>query len=429
MTPIAAVRGTSEVVVNHLPPEVQQFAEALAARHGSILASREKNGLHLNMACPSCLNEDGVVELKKRHLAVNAEKFLRHGQWEHEEINQKIRDRAAQCMKRKDHRFKISNLLTWPPLVERGIKESVAKVRFVDNTHWLVDDGKGNIIPGGPGNGSPGDVVPINILPEDHPAVCYLRQRGYDLESLWQQFRCSYCVQEWRQDRQAGRFYRRMPEGFWDSPQGRIIFFADMEGVQKGWQARIIDHAYEQDGVRYKAFWNGHTNQWHTMECWSEEKGKYVALPQYTGDDYDWDPSKYRTANGSQRNELIFGLDAAIAWNKQQRPHRMPIVLTMEGPLDAGRARAPAVAHIGKWLSDQQAAVLARHFAVALHVPDNDQAGEENMEHSVKLLGKHMEAQSWRVPGQLPGVPSCKDMGDVPQPLADVFMGSLLRHF
>src|SRR5690349_6204924 len=59
-----------------LPQQVKELANKLAAIHGSIDVARESSGTHLYCACPRCLALDGERELLKRHLAVNADKFL-----------------------------------------------------------------------------------------------------------------------------------------------------------------------------------------------------------------------------------------------------------------------------------------------------------------------------------------------------------------
>jgi len=413
------VQHRSGVQAGNLPEDVSNFAKALAGRHGHVIISREKNGLHLNLACPACLTVEGRSELIKRHLAVNADKWCNTGKWEGSTDH--LRDSVGLCMK-CGTKYKATALLMWATLAERNIKEStVGKVSFADNTRWLVRDHKGRIIPGGPGDGQPGDVVPINQLPQNHVAAQYLLSRGYDLDSLYQQFRCSYCVREWPHDPKVERCYRGAPLGMRDSPQGRIIFFADQEGIQQSWQARVIDYTFEHAGKRYRQFWDGYTNTWKVLEWWNPEaskgKGKYELLPEYKT---RWSElSKYRTANGTSRNEIVIGLDAAIAWNALHRPGRMPITLVGEGPLDAGRLRAPGVAQIGKFLSDAQVAILSKHFAAVIQVPDNDEAGKQDLEFSTKRLASKVMTDTWRLPSVNEAGQPAKDIGDFSQVWVD----------
>lgn len=419
-----------------LPEEVRNLAQALMVRHGSVLVSREKNGLHLNMACPECLSREGHLELTKRHLAVNADKNLNTGKWEHANSSEGVRDRVGLCMK-CGQKYTVSKLLAWQTLEARGIHlGKVGKVSFVDNTAWLIQDRKGNVIPGGPGppeamrDGGGDAVVPIISLPPDHPAAAYLLQRGYDLQSLWEQFRCSYCVKEWAMDDASGRYYRRMPEGFFDSPQGRIIFFADVQGVQVSWQARIIERTFEQDGGTYKEFWNGHRNEWVTMEFFNTEEGKFRPLPVYAAGPRVWSPSKYRTANGTARNEVLFGLDAAVRWNQQFRPNRMPVCFPVEGPLDAGRIMAPGVAAIGKHFSDAQIDLMAKFFTHAVLVPDNDDAGQKTVKDTMMRMARKLDSHTWNLPSRMDAMNlTIKDVGDMPPPIVMAMKQQWLNQF
>ncbi len=208
------------------PPEVQILAEALSARHGDVSVRFESSGLHLYMAAPCELESDGRIELEKCHLAVNADRFLRRGRFAAmpRTVNE---DRSAQCMK-CGKGYLVSRLLAWPKLDDRGIKDTTHKVKVSSATACLVDDGRGNKIPPPPGR-----CRLITELPHDHVAVQYLVGRQYDLPTLVRQFRCSYCEEELPEDHELGIGYRRLAAGFNDTPQGRIIFFGDIDGVQK----------------------------------------------------------------------------------------------------------------------------------------------------------------------------------------------------
>lgn len=56
--------------------EALKLAEQLANIHGKIRVAREASGLHFYLASPACLEQDGVVELNKLHLAMNVEKYF-----------------------------------------------------------------------------------------------------------------------------------------------------------------------------------------------------------------------------------------------------------------------------------------------------------------------------------------------------------------
>jgi hypothetical protein len=410
--PDYAVQRTHGGATSSLPVPILNLAKRLAERHGDITVALETGGTHLYMACPACLSKNGRQELRKRHLAVNADKYCMLGMHQGEYKTPGQRDRSALCMKCDEH-YKVSDLLQWPTLAERDIKDSQAgQVRTVDSSVWIIKDSKGNSIPGGPGDGTEGSVIPVNKLARTHPAAAYLLQRGYDLDSLYKQFNCSYCAREWSRDPTAGRFYTRLPNGFWDSPQGRIIFFAFVNGVQVSWQARIIDHEFVHDGRRYKAFWNGHTNTWATMETYDEDKRKFVPLPQYAEGNLIWKPSKYRTAQGTSRNSVLFGYDAAVEWNREHRTGKLPVAFTGEGPLDAGRIGPPAVARIGKFMSDAQISLLESRFTHVVDVPDADEAGRKGRDDTQKRLAAKLEAHMWDLDAD-PELQGCKDIGDV----------------
>lgn len=397
------------------------LAQAIMRLHGSVLVTREKHGLHLNFACPSCLETEGSVELRKKHFALNADKHLLLGQWADEDLHPGVRDKVGMCMK-NGCRFGVKQLLEWPSLDKRGIKQSKAgKVSFADNTAWLVEDAQGNQIPGGPGDGTEGSLIPVNALPNDHPASVYLQSRDYNLNALWEQFRCSYCEREWPASPAANRYYRKMPDGFQDSPQGRIVFFADIGGVQRSWQARIIEAEFSEGGQRYKAFWNGQTRRWHTMERFNESIDKFEVLPQFANGMTTWSPSKYRTANGAIRNEILFGLDAAVKWNKQHRRNQLPLAFSLEGPLDAGRFGPPALAKTGKYTSDDQIALMKKYFSIVVEVPDNDKAGRQNLQDTWSRMEQQVTTHVWELPEHMSCVPHrIKDAGLLPQKVADV---------
>ena len=182
--------------------------------------AREFSGLHFYIACPECLEQEGSSELTKKHLAINPGKDFA-GQ-----------DCCAMCMKCQEV-YRVTILVSMPTLDQRGIeyRPEVVPPQVGPNMDLLEPDGKGNLIPKGPG-----EVVPVTSLAEDHPAMIYLSSRQFEPMALWQQFRCSYCTKE-----NPNLYFRRLAGGFRASPQGRLIFFADQHGVQVGWQARILE--------------------------------------------------------------------------------------------------------------------------------------------------------------------------------------------
>lgn len=356
------------------------LAEALSRIHGPVLVAKEKSGVHLYMASPKALEMFGRVELTKRHLAVNASKHFQI----HEHIpipgkQRRKRSSCAMCMK-TGQPYSVADLLNMAPLDKRGIPDVKAEVKVQDNTAWIVDDGRGNKIPLGPGT-----CIPINQLPPEHPAVWYLTQyrKTYDLNVLWEQFRCSFCHTEYPESMEPKRFYRKLPWGFKDTPQGRIIFFGMIDGVQRTWQARVID--YDQDNIRY--YLHPYTGQWVACEQRVSENGKFEPLPSMDRSRHEWEIRRYRNARGSSRNDVLLGLDAAVEWNRRMgRSGRDMIVGLVEGPLDAGRIGPPLVASTGKFLSPEQARMLYSRFHTVISIPDTDPIGLKAAEDARKLL-------------------------------------------
>lgn len=362
MTIPAGLAADSAIQMQQLPRDVQLLAGALSRKHGNIVVAREKSGLHLYMACPSCLQKDGRPEMRKRHLALNVSKYFgqdnfltRRGGYDNQ--------RCCQCMK-EDKPYRVQELLDMAPLSERGIPDEASSVTISSvERKCLIRDAAGNEIPD-----HPGLVVPVNQLPGDHPAVIYLKSRNFDLNRLYQQFRASFCYQEAPEDADKGRFYRRLPCGFRDTPQGRIIFYADMLGVQQSWQARIMEMVHED--IKY--FFHPYQNVWTAME--HKVEGKWQPLPHAMQEGKKWDPQKYKNAFSSQRNEVVFGYDAALRWNADM-PKKL--VISAEGPPDAARFGPPGIPLTGKYLSATQRRLITSNFHAMIAALQNDKASRE----------------------------------------------------
>jgi hypothetical protein len=385
---------------SEVPVDVRALAGALSERHGDVLVARESSGTHLYMACPDCLEREGDKELKSRHLALNAEKYLVQGKWA-KHAGTYDPERSAVCMK-TDTPYKVEDLLDWLPLAGRGISVSRAgKVTSSVNMDRLVPDGKGNMVPEGPGA-----CIPVPCLPPGHHAAAYLENRGFDRKVLWDMFRCSYCVKEAPEDRDKGRFYKRMPCGFKDTPQGRIIFYADMYGVQRSWQARIIDKV---EGNR-KFFWHPYENRWFQVYSRESEESRWELYGSFRDEVSPWNPAKYKTATGASRNSTLMCLDAAIRWNEGQgRTYRQSMAFLCEGPLDAGKLMPPAIPLTGKFLSSAQAEMLAKHFRHLFYLYDNDEPGRKAVEKAARVAKPLCEF----TPVELPGAWEGMDPGDL----------------
>lgn len=185
-----------------VPRPVMNLAQALARKHGDVLVAREARGLHLYMASPEALERDGDIELKKRHLAVNADKFLglgffarRKGTYDNE--------RSARCMK-YEKPYGVSELLSMSPLASRGIHETTHDVKIGSVNKFLVDDGQGNMIPQ-----PPGAVWRLSELDPSHQSIQYLEARRFDPRAIERQFSAEYCYSE----NLPRKYYRELPGG------------------------------------------------------------------------------------------------------------------------------------------------------------------------------------------------------------------------
>ena len=336
--------------MTEVPPNVRDLAEKLMARHGSVRMAKEASGLHLYMASPQCLLDDGEKELHSKHLALNVDKALSGVRY------------CAQCMK-SSKAYTLSELLRMKPISERGLIPEGTRAQIIDHTQddrYIEYDGLGRLVPKPPGR-----AVPVLELSHDHPARIYLRHRGLNEVMLWQQFRVSFC-----EAARSDFLSFPMGMGLDTSPTGRIIFFFDQEKSTVGWQARIIEMPGD-DGKHY--LWHPKDNCWNAI-------GEYDAshkLQYFEG----WDKAKiikYLFSKGGNRNALLAGFDVAAEWSLQHRNHRGErIALVTEGVMDAAKFGPPAVATLGKYVSPEQCRRLATSFGKVIYVPDNDKVGAE----------------------------------------------------
>lgn len=360
-----------------IPAEVLNLAKRLSVKHGPVRITNEASGIQIYIPDPELLNTDGRQELDKKHLSINAEKYLGIGRYdvdkyptaENKQLYKKFRQHGREVPSTSSMKtskvYSVEQLLTMPPIERRclNIGEIKRAVVAADMDKHLVYDENGNLVPEWCG-----DVVPLSSLAPDHPARDYMeRQRHYNLEDLENKWGIGYCREALPEDRGLGRYYSRLPRGCKNSPAGRIIIpIYDDEHVRRGWQARIID------------FTNTHGDKWvwTDKQEWlqTEQNGEKLYVTQ------DWpkgfDAHKYLNAKGSQRNSLLFGLYQAVEFNKN-RPFDKRYCVLVEGPLDAARGGFPCIALLGKSMSSEQAALIRKHFSVVCTVMDQDKAGQE----------------------------------------------------
>jgi hypothetical protein len=357
------------------------LAERLAKIHGHVRVSKEASGTHIYVPCPKCLDEKGSIELRHSHMhmAINVDKYFFQGRFAGQQGTYDA-DRTAYCMREgRKHFYTVSELLACAPITQRGYKETLTDVKYSLKERRLVDDGRGHMIPE-----PPGDVIPITDLPGEHPAKSYLINRNYDLQALVDMFDCSFCVRELPVDPVVKRFYKKYKGGFRDTPQGGIVFNALIDGVNRGWQRRIIEKVEGQIRYIYMPdmfgflpweFYDG--VKWNTMPHFLDPADR----------EYKFKPAKYWISPNCLRNEMLLGVDAAVRWNDaRQRTGKRRVCILVEGPLDAGRYHAPGIAHVGKFISRAQAQLIAHRFGTVVYCPDNDDAGHEAQARNQRML-------------------------------------------
>lgn len=333
-----------------LPENLRGLANTLVHIHGSGQILRKKdNTFELRIPDPELLAADGDKELNSKHLYVNLSKA-------HEG-----RTNAARCV--KDGRiYHIESLLSMLPLEERlpNIKKSIKRrVSYVDYTRFLDKDENGNLIPAGPG-----EVVPLTDLPEDHPAIHYIRARDFTPKQLVEQFSAAFCIKE-----NPRLKYAALPGGFCRTPQGRIIFYVEQLGAKRGWQARQLE--LDKDGYRY--LWHPYKNEWVAVAK-LDNSNKPTILPEYDGRVCGKGTNvvlnnKYIIGLGVDKTNMLMGFDAALDWAEYTSNETIGIV---EGVFDAARLGPPFVSIMGMSMSSNQGALVKNFFRRAILVPDND---------------------------------------------------------
>ena len=136
------------------------------------------------------------------------------------------------CMK-SGKAYRISHQVSMLPLTQRGVPDAPLMHIKVHNTRRsLVPDGKGNMIPVGPG-----ECIPLPELPSNHVAREYVERRGYDVNILWRQFRASYCFKETPEDRDQAVYYKTLVTSYKNTAESRIVSYAHLQGK------RLVDRS------------------------------------------------------------------------------------------------------------------------------------------------------------------------------------------
>ncbi len=445
------------------PDEVRRFVEKMSKAHDcKMLVARETNGYHLYIPCPECLHTHGKREVADPKYSINVSMYLGLGDafadlkpqgpafdpvaMEKAMASTQTRDeKSSICMRTRQskspHRYKVSDLLAMATVHERH-PDIMTKADVVGQVgsaereaHWELDPESGVLVPP-----PPGEVIPITELSEAHPAVEYLLGRGYNLQKLWEQFRCSFCIEEYPEG-QNGIYYRKMPGGWKDTPQHRIIFYSLVKGVPLTWQARYPE-MISDDGLNkymlhpYRGSPDDDPRGGYTRNPFVLDQVATRANPQSSWipvSPFDetnqegtlrFQPSKYRTAKYSQRQ--MMGWDAAVK-RANDDPELMKWVVLCEGPLDAARVGPGGVALIGSSISPDNAEKVASTFNIVFTAFDEDKAGKG----ATEKVGRMLQTSKCRAPViqlviPLP-IPSGKDIGEMTQEAFDAMLAKAIK--
>jgi 5S rRNA maturation endonuclease (ribonuclease M5) len=469
------------------PEAVRKWAEKITKRQGCEgLLTHEDSGYHLYIPCPSCLYTHGRREVEVPKYAINlsmvaglgAVNELRKGSFSPDDMlhNMTLGDRvelgSSVCMRtrssRKPHRFSLSELMNMGTVTHRhpdirtraAIRGSVGSAER--EAMWELDAESGVMAPP-----PPGVTIPIDELPASHPAVMYLTGRGFDIAALREQFRCAFCVKEY-DGKEKGIFYRKMPGGWQDTPQHRIVFYSLHGGAPLTWQVRVIEkvsddglsrymlHPYkggyysggaaskqlsdalrgsdlssvevstaeDDKGGRWVHVWDLTHTRPSTVASWQpvppfDERSDNGSLK--------FEPAKYRTAKFSSRR--MMGWDAAVL-RAEKDPSPIKWVILCEGPMDAARAGPGGVALLGATISGQNLADVVAKFDLAILAFDNDKAGREAKEKiQESLMSRDVKVArvlKWVLPMQ---IPAGKDLGAMTKEEFDSAFGKTMRIF
>lgn len=183
---------------------------------------------------------------------------------------------------------------------------------------------------------SPGDVIPLSQLPDEHEAILYLRNRNFDPKLLSDSFGLGYCKRG-----------KKFGGGVFDT-SGTIVIPLFENGKLIAWQSRLLyDPKKVNEGEEAMYGW-----------VYDSERQKYKV------------PPKYFTSPGFKKGEHFFNFDQAV---------KCGFVVVTEGAFDAMRVGKCAVASFGKSLTEAQIQILREHWPVVILLLDPDAESEQNI--------------------------------------------------
>lgn len=316
----------------------------------------------LRIPDPILLKNDGPKELFSKHLYINLTKYIEQ---EH--------NAAARCVK-NGKIYKILDLINMPTLENRDLQWDVLKyLKNFKNKKLLIPDNLVDTVSNQEIKiESPGDVIPITQLPDDHPAIEYLKSRGFSdkesIENLYNQFDTSFCYKQ-NPDLKYYNEYKNLNKG----PQGKLIFFIKQFGKVKGWQSRVLEKV------------EGNTKYYYYHYANNDPRNGWIPLATYDPDRLVFNPlplvpkkvlqHKYVIGYGTRASECILGFDAALDFNKNKKSKEYKTICIVEGALDAAKLGSPACCIFGNILKTSQAKLIANNFDKVYYCLDHDLAG------------------------------------------------------
>lgn len=206
----------------------------------------------------------------------------------------------------------------------------------------------------------PGTIRQLSSLEPDHTAIVYLRNRGCDPLELQNKFGVCYC--------EYGRVYARIFD-----TTSTIIMPIWMYGRAMGWQARLL---YNPDKLT--------PGEREAMGFMKDEDGDFVL------------PPKCWTSPGLEKGRVLFNFDVACT---------SEIVVVTEGPFDAMKTGACAVATLGTGVSDQQLDLVQQFWKCAVVLLDPDAHKESTaLANRLRLTMPtvHVQLKGYKDPGDAP---------------------------
>jgi len=310
--------------------------EALLSRIEAVVAtrfstqvkrSRTKNGLELRICCPFCPSKGKTID-RNYKLWINPVKNM----W-----------RCWRC----DSKGSVQRLIGQSYTLPVFNWKAQAKPRVIEKCDV-----------------SPGELVRLDHLDDDHLGVQYLERRGFSAKAAGKYFGVSFCT--------YGRPFGG--ESFKFDTSNTIVFPVWMAGKLAGWQARLLYNPDELEDAQCEMF--GFLRD--------ADKG--------------WlRPPKYFTSPGLTKGDVLYNYDVA---------KKSSIVVVTEGPTDVLAAGPCAVGTLGKGITDTQVSLLGSHWDVVVVLLDPDAMKEATWVNS--------QLQKTKAKSVMVTLDGYKDPGDAP---------------